>query len=772
MTKTTFFKTLLVALLLLTTSVSTWADTYSYTFAAKAWSAYDSQTLSSVSWTAAATGGGYWGYDAIKGQQFGSSSNPATALSLATTGISGTISSIKVNTAGASSIAGTVSVSVGGTAFTSGGSATPALTSTATDYTFTGTGTGNVVISWAQTSSKALYIKSIEIIYTTVVNAVPVVSAGSPAGTVGAVFTYNISATNTPTSYALASGTLPAGLSLNTATGAITGTPTAAGASSVTVTATNSIGTSAAATLSFTIAKASQTITFGALDAKTNLDAAFDLTATASSGLAVSYVSSNTSVATIAGATVTIVGIGSTNITASQVGNDNYNAATPVIQALTVGQYVAPTITITEITLPAFVATVGNTDHQTINVSGVNLTADVSLALSGANADQFSLSQATVAQSGGAAPNTVLTINYTPTTAGTHTATVTFSSAGAINVTRTLSGTASWITLTTPVATTATGVSTNGFTANWDAVEGATEYQLDAYYETAGGSGTTTVKSENFSGFVAGTTGATADGTDIAASIDTYAQSTGWTGLKVYQAGGAVKIGTSSILGNITTPAMDLSANSGSFSVSFKAMAWSGDSTRVKVYLNDVLVKTVGGLTNDANYTMNSFSTNLTGGTASSKLRFEGNQAAKGRFFIDDLVIAQVGGGITQTAVVGSPFTVTGATSKTLAGLGSATTYKYTVTAKNANSTSNKSNMITVATDPTGLINPEVLAVMSASNGSIKFTASAGETVEIYNAIGQKLLQQKTVEGTNTIQLRNQGVLLVKVGNKVGKVIL
>lgn len=87
----------------------------------------------------------------------------------------------------------------------------------------------------------------------TITSPPPVVSAGSPTGTTGTAFSYTISATNSPTSYAVASGTLPAGLTLNTTTGVISGTPTVAGASSVTVTATNAGGTSAAATISFTI---------------------------------------------------------------------------------------------------------------------------------------------------------------------------------------------------------------------------------------------------------------------------------------------------------------------------------------------------------------------------------------------------------------------------------------------------------------------------------------------------------------------------------------
>ena len=99
------------------------ADTYTHTIGAKTWSSYTSQTLTSVSWTATATGSTYWGYEAARGQQFGSSGSPASALGISTSGISGTISSVKVNTAGGSGISGNVSVSVGGTAFTISGNA-------------------------------------------------------------------------------------------------------------------------------------------------------------------------------------------------------------------------------------------------------------------------------------------------------------------------------------------------------------------------------------------------------------------------------------------------------------------------------------------------------------------------------------------------------------------------------------------------------------------------------------------------------------------------
>jgi hypothetical protein len=72
------------------------------------------------------------------------------------------------------------------------------------------------------------------------ISAPVITSALTASGNEGTPFTYSITATNLPTSYN-ATG-LPAGLSINTTTGAITGTPTTAGTYNVTITATNSVG--------------------------------------------------------------------------------------------------------------------------------------------------------------------------------------------------------------------------------------------------------------------------------------------------------------------------------------------------------------------------------------------------------------------------------------------------------------------------------------------------------------------------------------------------
>ncbi len=89
-------------------------------------------------------------------------------------------------------------------------------------------------------------------------------SAASAQGRVGMAFTFQVTATNTPTSYG-ADG-LPAGLSIDPVTGLISGTPTTAGTYAVTVNATNSNRT-VTAPLSLTIADSAPITAWGAAEA-------------------------------------------------------------------------------------------------------------------------------------------------------------------------------------------------------------------------------------------------------------------------------------------------------------------------------------------------------------------------------------------------------------------------------------------------------------------------------------------------------------------------
>jgi hypothetical protein len=94
-------------------------------------------------------------------------------------------------------------------------------------------------------------------------------------------------------------------------------------------------------TQSIAIGAGSQSITFGAQSAQTfvpNGTFALDPSATASSGLAVSYGSQTTAVCTISGSTVTMLAAGTCTIAADQAGDTNYNAAPTVEQSITIGK--------------------------------------------------------------------------------------------------------------------------------------------------------------------------------------------------------------------------------------------------------------------------------------------------------------------------------------------------------------------------------------------------------------------------------------------------
>lgn len=100
------------------------------------------------------------------------------------------------------------------------------------------------------------------------------------------------------------------------------------------------------AVVNLVVAKANQVITFPAFAAKNVGDPDFDPGAAASTGLPITYTSSNTAIAVINGGVIQIVGGGTAIITASQAGNGNYNPAVNQTQTLTVKGQPAKTQTL------------------------------------------------------------------------------------------------------------------------------------------------------------------------------------------------------------------------------------------------------------------------------------------------------------------------------------------------------------------------------------------------------------------------------------------
>jgi len=104
-------------------------------------------------------------FDNTRGIHYGTNKSAQVSyINLTTSGITGTITSIVVNASRGGSTAAYLNVTVGGSAFGS----QETLTTTATNYTFTGSATGNIVVRISKSSSYgALYCKSITVTYET-----------------------------------------------------------------------------------------------------------------------------------------------------------------------------------------------------------------------------------------------------------------------------------------------------------------------------------------------------------------------------------------------------------------------------------------------------------------------------------------------------------------------------------------------------------------------------------------------------------------------------
>lgn len=205
--------------------------------------------------------------------------------------------------------------------------------------------------------------------------ATPIImSALTVSGRAGAAFTYQITASETPTSF-VATG-LPPGLSLDPATGQITGTPTSSNAFNVSVRAANTGGLGAPATLVVNIAPAllAPAIT-SASSATAQVGVAFSYQIVATNGPIVSYaantnqlpvgLSLNTATGVLSGTPSDNPRVYRIELTATNAGG------TSLPQVL--GLDLAPALGVPVVSAPLYVDATAGSDF-TLTVSATNLT--------------------------------------------------------------------------------------------------------------------------------------------------------------------------------------------------------------------------------------------------------------------------------------------------------------------------------------------------------------------------------------------------------------
>lgn len=160
-----YFKTLLVTLLALFFGTSAHAEVKTSTLTFTKACGGSGTANDGVVWTVTSDAAES-SFDNSKGIHYGTNSVQVSHITLTTSDITGTITSIIVNASTASGVTASVDVTVGGSAF--GGNA-QSLTASAADYTFTGSASGDIIVKVQKPSkaTKALYVKSIVVTYST-----------------------------------------------------------------------------------------------------------------------------------------------------------------------------------------------------------------------------------------------------------------------------------------------------------------------------------------------------------------------------------------------------------------------------------------------------------------------------------------------------------------------------------------------------------------------------------------------------------------------------
>ena len=218
----------------------------------------------------------------------------------------------------------------------------------------------------------------------------------------------------------------------------------------------------------------------------------------------------------------------------------------------------------------------GETTTATFTVNGDRLTDKVTITKTDAN-NVFTVSPTNVTIAQAEAGQTI-TVTFRPTAHGTFTGKLTLKTTDAEDVIVNLKGVAtlkkSDITLQE-----ATDVTETSFKAQWTdptPASNVASYTLEVkeYDPNAA----TLLLEESFDKFIYDK-----NNTDISSTLNNWMDNPGWTGSKLFREDGGIRMGSSSAVGTLTSPALDLSDSEGKVTVKFTAKYYNNDNSNLTV---------------------------------------------------------------------------------------------------------------------------------------------------------------------------------------------
>lgn len=340
--------------------------------------------------------------------------------------------------------------------------------------------------------------------------------------------------------------------------------------------------------------------------------------------------------------------------------------------------------------------------------------------------------------------------------------------------------------VTAPVATEASNISANGFTANWNAVEDAAYYTVSLYKHTVlSESKEVSLLYEDFSKVTKGTL-SSCEYPSSYGNLDEYTFAKGWSQSQGALAAGYMGISPYSGVGYIQTPALDLSSNNGAFTVECEAAVYygafvTGDSFKIQLITDDddetVLEEKSFDIT-EAKFA--TFKADFTKGATNTYIRFSYTANGFNKIFFDNIRVSQLkpAGSDISSLIEVVTTEKTSEDFKVTFGEGEYYTYSVTASVETVVGSdidyldSPASNVIKVA-DPSSVDAVETEnANVYASNGAIEIYSPSATNVEVYSITGALIRKGTVAAGNTTLDVTANGVVLVKVGNKTFKVIL